>query len=248
MGPRYILGLSGVLGLQLQALWLELPLDQGRWSQGVWHLTVGLGLLPGLGTLIQPGGAMAVSLDSARKQVESLCRGSGLGLRGGLWGLWEQQSSVGGGAEEARVGVPVHKSVDLRLRIIKRVCRWLLHLPVDALPYSGVQAHLFGREDRHIVLVDESCLLIYHVLVGFCLQLLTGQPEKHILLTVLCAQECPEHASARRAVHQLVKGLRPALHLLRAWWGTSFTAGEGLQLALTGRPPCSLPLLIPGSR
>lgn len=121
-----------------------------------------------------------------------------LGLAGGLGGPLEQQGAVGGGAEEAGVGVSVHQRVNLQLCVIERVRRRLLHLLVDALPHPGVQAHLrdgatvrgaetplpshpgsdaahlLGGQDRHVVLVDEPGLLIYHMLVGFGLELLAG--------------------------------------------------------------------------
>lgn len=68
-----------------------------------------------------------------------------LGLVGGLGGPPKQQRTVGWGAKEAGVGVPVHECVDLQLRVVERVRRRLLHLPVDALPDTGVQAHLRDR-------------------------------------------------------------------------------------------------------
>lgn len=142
----------------------------------------------------------------------------------------------------------MHEGVDLQLCIIKCVWRWLLHLPIDAFSHTGVQAHLCGRhqgqgvgqcpsqanphlslhlahllggQDGHVVLIDKSRLLIHHMLVGLCFQLLTGQPEEHVLFAVFCAQECPEHTAARGAMHQLVKGLCPALYFLRAWWSAA---------------------------
>lgn len=219
VSPVHILGLKLSSGFH-PTLWLELLLDQGRQSQGVCYFLLGLGLVPGAARCLSSQG---------QPQCEpcTLPTSSGSGLRG-LWGLRKEEGTVRGGAEEARIGVPVHERIDLQLRIIKRVCRWLLHLPVDPLPHSGVQAHLLGREDGHVVLIDESRLFVHHVLVGFSLQLLAGQPEEHVLLAVLCTQERSEHAAARGAVHELVEGLRPALYLLRARQDTSFTAREGL--------------------
>lgn len=151
-------------------------------------------------------------------------------------------------------------------------------------PHIPTAAHLLGGQDGHVVLVDEPRLLVHRVLVGLGLELLAGQPEEHVLLTVLCAQELPEGPAARGAAHQLVEGLRPALHLLGARraaagtrrqvrpgqapaigpdphprgrraagggsWGAGpnsprLAAGEGLQLAVLGGPPCPPSLFIP---
>lgn len=168
----------------------------------------------------------------------------------------------------------MHEGVDLQLCIIKCVWRWLLHLPIDAFSHTGVQAylcgrhqgqgggavpfpghphsslhlaHLLGGQDGHVVLIDKSRLLIHHMLVGLCFQLLTSQPEEHVLFTVFCTQECPEYTAARGAMHQLVKGLCPALYFLRAWWSADFTAGEWLQLTFPRNLPSSLPFLVPGT-
>lgn len=141
----------------------------------------------------------------------------------------------------------MHEGVDLQLCIIKCVWRWLLHLPIDAFSHTGVQAYLLGGQDGHVVLIDKSRLLVHHMLVGLCFQLLTSQPEEHVLFAVFCAQECPEYTAARGAMHQLVKGLCPALYFLRAWWSADFTAGEGLQLAFPRNLPSSLPFLVPGA-
>lgn len=52
----------------------------------------------------------------------TVCWAAGsLGLVGGLGGPPEQQRTVGGGAKEAGVGVPVHECVDLQLRVVECV-------------------------------------------------------------------------------------------------------------------------------
>lgn len=196
----------------------------------------------------------------------------------------------------------MHERVDLQLRVVEGVRRRFLHLLVDPLPHPGVQAHLrdraprsgawrrpapptpscaahlLGGQDGHVVLVDEPRLLIHRVPVGLGLELLAGQPEKHVLLAVLRAQEGPEGAAAGRAAHQLVERLCPALHLFGARCGTAgirhqpcqsrapsawsppaprkrvppdspdLAAGEGLRPALPRGPPCPPPLFIPDGR
>ena len=52
---------------------------------------------------------------------------------------------------------------------------------------------LSGRQDRDVVLVDDSGLLLDELRAALLLQVLARQPEQDVLLAVLAAQEGPEH-------------------------------------------------------
>lgn len=79
--------------------------------------------------------------------------------------------------------------------------------------------YLFGREDRDVVFIDQSRLLLDGTLVDLLLQVFAGQPEEHVLLAVLRPQELTELVPPRRVLHQLIEGLRPLFNLLHRRFG-----------------------------
>lgn len=87
---------------------------------------------------------------------------------------------------------------------------------LGASAISRCAAHLFRGKDRDEILVYLADLLLDHSLVGFLLELLTRQPEHHVLLTELCPQELPEAAAPRRALHHLLKGHGPGAGLFQS--------------------------------
>lgn len=118
------------------------------------------------------------------------------------------------GGQESWVGVPVHQCVDLQLGIFKCVRRRILHLLVDHLSHPGIQTHLFGRQNGNVVLVNGARFLLNGALVDFLFEVFAGEPEQHILLTVLRPKKLPENIPTCRISHELVEGLRPEPDLL----------------------------------
>lgn len=80
---------------------------------------------------------------------------------------------------------------------------------------AGV-SHLFRGEDGDEVLVYLPDLLLHHGLVGLLLELLTGQPEHHVLLAELRPQELPEAAATRCALHHLLERHGPGASVLHS--------------------------------
>ena len=90
-------------------------------------------------------------------------------------------------------------------------CYWIITVFLSCVGRS----YLFGRQDRDVVLVDGASFFLHKILVVFLFQVFTGQPEQHVLLAVLGAQELPENVPTCRVPHQLLKRLGPHLDLLR---------------------------------
>lgn len=66
-------------------------------------------------------------------------------------------------------------------------------------------SHLFWRENGDVVLVDEPGLLLNHTFIGLFAELLTREPEQHVLLAELGAKKLPERVPPSWTAHQLVK-------------------------------------------
>lgn len=68
-----------------------------------------------------------------------------------------------------------------------------------------MQSNLFRRQNGDVVLVDGPGPLLDGALVRLSPEFIAGQPEEHVLLAELRAEELSEGVPPRRAAHQLVE-------------------------------------------
>ena len=81
---------------------------------------------------------------------------------------------------------------------------------------NEIKVHnLFRRQNGDVVLVDDAGLLLDGALVGLLAELLTGEPEEHVLLAELGAKKLSERVPPCWAAHHLIKGLPPRVDLLQ---------------------------------
>ena len=83
------------------------------------------------------------------------------------------------------------------------------------------QANLFRRQNGDVVLVDGPGPLLHRALVGLSPEVIAGQPEEHVPLAELWAEELSEGVPPRRAAHQLVERLPPQADLLQRGLGAA---------------------------
>lgn len=88
---------------------------------------------------------------------------------------------------------------------------------------------LFRWEYGDVVLVDDPGLLLHHALICLFPELVTRQPEEHVLLTELGAEKLSERVPPSWTAHQLVEGLSPGAHLIQRGLGAAREAQPSQQ-------------------
>ena len=107
----------------------------------------------------------------------------------------------------------MHQGVDLQLGLVESVRRWFDHILVDHFTYSTIQAyleddamksagrrrsraHLFGRENGDVILVNGSRFFFDDVRILLVLQRFTRHPEEEVFFTVFGSKEFAEVMAA----------------------------------------------------